>query len=160
MTKYRADDEMPMDAGRLVIVEHARQAKASGAVTSAQVLQLTRRLLDGRAINRDEADALFELDAVAGTKCAEWTECLVDAITEHVVWQSRPTGVVNSEQAEWLLAKFDASKSISALATLVNILAEADRVPVWFLAAVRGRVARHWPSVDAAMAQAAITQAA
>ena len=74
----------------------------------------------------------------------EWTELFVELITDHVVWQARPTGVVSDEQAEWLLAKADECRSLEALAALVNVLAEAHRAPQWFVAAVRARAAG-WP---------------
>jgi hypothetical protein len=35
------------------------------------------------------------------------------------------------------------------------VLAEARRVPQWFLAAVRARAGRDWPGVDAALAASA-----
>ena len=41
--------------------------------------------------------------------------------------------------------------SVDALAVLVNVLAEAHRVPRWFLAAVRARATRGWPGVDEAL---------
>ena len=148
MQRTRREDQMIMDAGRLAIVDSARVAKSRGELKSDQIALLNRRLMNGRAIAREEADALFDLDGGGFKKCAEWTECLVNIVTEHVVWQCRPTGILNAEQAEWLLARFDKIPSISALATLVNILAEADRVPLWFLPAVRGRVARSWPNIS------------
>ena len=75
-------------------------------------------------------------------------------ITDHVVWQSRPSGVVSEEQAEWLIERADACASVNALAALVNVLSEAHRAPRWFLAAVRARAKRGWPGVDAALAAA------
>jgi hypothetical protein len=153
-------DEITPDAGRAAIQDLHRGAQAAGMIKRAQVRALGRFLMDDRSISRDEADALFALDASSCAKCPEWTEFLVDAVTDHVVWQARPTGVLNSEQAEWLLAKADGSKSISALAVLVNILAEADRVPAWFIAAVRGRVALGWPGVEEALAAANLVRAA
>jgi len=148
------------DSGRLAILEFYRAAQVNGALTPAKVCDLGRKLTADRSISRDEADALFMVDAAPVTKCAEWTEFLVEAMTDHVVWQSRPTGVLSSAQGEWLLAKADASMSISALAVLVHILAEADRVPAWFIAAVRGRVARGWPGVEEAIAAANMARAA
>ena len=75
-------------------------------------------------------------------------------ITEHVVWQSRPTGVVDKKQAEWLIERADCCASANALALLVNVLSEAQRAPRWFLDAVRARAARNWPGVDQALSPA------
>jgi hypothetical protein len=76
-------------------------------------------------------------------------------ITEHVVWQSRPTGVVDDKQAEWLIARADSCTSVNALAALVNVLGEAHRAPRWFLDAVRVRATSNWAGVDAVLAGAA-----
>jgi hypothetical protein len=81
----------------------------------------------------------------------EWTEFFVEMIAEHVVWQARPTGIVDEAQAEWLIARADECASVNALAALVAVLAEAHRAPAWFLAAVRARAARGWSGVDAAV---------
>ncbi len=160
MHRTRREDQMIMDARRIAIIECGRVAKSHGEIKSDQIALLNRRLLSGGAILREEADAMFDLDGGKFKKNADWTQCLVDIVTEHVVWQSRPTGILNAEQAEWLLAQFDKGASISALATLVNILAEADRVPLWFLAAVRGRVARAWPNLEPSPATIAASKAA
>jgi hypothetical protein len=61
-------------------------------------------------------------------------------ITEHVDWQSRPTGVVNESQAEWLIARTDECRSIGALAALVNVMVEAHQVPQWLAGAVHARI--------------------
>ena len=105
---------------------------------------------------------MFALEASPALKCAEWTAFFVETITDHVVWQSRPTGVVNESQAEWLLARADAAASLNALALLVNVLAEGHRVPMWLLAAVRARAARGWAGVDvsALVADAQMAEAA
>jgi hypothetical protein len=73
-----------------------------------------------------------------------WTSFFVETVTDYIVWQSRPTGLVNGAQAEWLLAQADAGCTLNAFAILVNVLAEADRVPAWLPAAVHGRAAA-WP---------------
>jgi hypothetical protein len=72
-------------------------------------------------------------------------------ITEHVVWHARPTGIVNDAKAEWLLARADECASLEAMAALVNVLAEAHRVPQWFVAAVRARAGQGWRGVDEAL---------
>ncbi len=135
-----------LDRGRAAVME----AASRGEITADDVARLRRDIFSDGAITRDEADALFALEKAATRKCPAWTAFLVEAITDHVVWQSRPTGVVNESQGEWLIARADESASLNGLAVLVNVMAEAHRVPLWFLAAVRARAARDWPGVDQA----------
>ena len=132
-----------MDRGRATVLEAAQRSQ----ITADDVAQFRRDIFADGFISRDEADALFTLDRLAHAQCPEWTAFFVEAITDHVVWQSRPTGVVNESQGEWLIARADASANLNGLAILVNVLAEANRAPMWFLAAVRARAARNWPGV-------------
>ena len=74
----------------------------------------------------------------------------VEGLTGHIVWEARSTGVINNEQAEWLIRETDATRSLNAFALLANILAEAHRAPQWFLAAVHARA--ETPEVQAALA--------
>ena len=55
------------------------------------------------------------------------------AITDRVVWESRPTGVLSDAQAKWLIERCDSCASVNALAALVNVLGEAHRAPRWFV---------------------------
>jgi hypothetical protein len=141
---------MTMDRGRSAIVAAMRRSE----VGAADVIMLRREVFADGAVSRDEADALFALERAATPKCPEWTAFFVEAITDHVVWQARPTGVVNEAQGEWLLTRADDAASVNALAVLVNVMAEAHRVPLWFLAAVRARATRGWTGVDKARALA------
>jgi hypothetical protein len=130
---------------------------AGGKVSAMDVAWLHRKVFADGEVSRDAAEELFAVERAAIEKCPEWTELLAEMITEHVVWQSRPTGVVNEPQAQWLIAQADACRSIGALAALVNVLVEAHQAPQWLAAAARARTRRGWPGVDEALqiAQAA-----
>lgn len=136
-----------MDAGRAAIMEILQR----GVLLPEDVHFLRRDVFAGVSVTREEAEALFAIERSGMGTCPEWIEFFVEAITDHVVWQVRPTGVVNAPQAEWLIEQVDRTKTITALAILINILAEAHRVPQWLPAAARGRAAAGWPGVDAAL---------
>jgi hypothetical protein len=104
-----------------------------------------RREFATQEISRDAADALFAVEYLGGRKSPEWTEFFADAIVDHIVWQSRPTGIVNDAQAEWLIERADACKSMGALAVLVAVLTEAHSAPEWLASVVRDRAAA-WPA--------------
>jgi hypothetical protein len=140
-----------LDRGRAAVLAAARK----GAIDEGDVAALRREIFSDGFVSRDEADALFALDRATPVKCEAWTAFFVEAVTDHVVWQSRPTGVVNEAQGEWLIARADASANLCALAALVNVLAEAHRAPQWFLAAVKARAARGWAGVEEARAAVA-----
>lgn len=117
-------------------------------MSGLDVAWLRREVFAEGEVSREAAEELFAVERAGIVKAPEWTEFFVELICEHIIWQSRPTGVVNEEQAEWLIRQADETMSVDALAVLVNVLAEAHRVPRWFLAAVRARAAGGWPGVD------------
>ncbi len=124
-------------------------------VTAQDVAWLRREVFADGEVTREAADELFAVARARMSNAPEWTEFFVELITDHVVWQTRPTGVVTEEQANWLLQKADESKSLEALAALVNVLAEAQRAPQWFIGAVRARASGEWPGVNDALRAAA-----
>lgn len=130
----------------------------AGRIQKADVARLRDELANGAGVGIAEADALFALERSARDACPEWTAYFVEAITDFVVWQARPTGVVNTPQAEWLIAQADETRTLNAFATLVNVLAESHRVPAWLPATVRGRGAK-WPCVAAALSAPAAAAA-
>ena len=136
-----------MDRGRAAILAFVQ----SGEIRPEDIAHLRRDVLAAGPISPDEAEALFALETSAARKCAEWTEFFVEALTDYVIWGLRPTGVVNESQGEWLIARADAAASLNALALLVNVLAEAHRVPLWFVAAVRARGSAGWSGVEIAL---------
>ncbi len=147
--------EIGMELG----LEAIRALKARGAVWDCDIELVRRGVLAGRPVTREEADALFEVERANIEKCQAWTCFLVEAVTDHIVWESRPTGVVTEEQAEWLLDHVDRAASLNGLAALVNVLAEAPKVPLWLVSAARARAARGWPGVAEALAEAATVAA-
>jgi hypothetical protein len=124
-------------------------------VTAQDVAWLRREVFADGEVTREAADELFAVACARMSNAPEWTAFFVEMITEHVVWQARPTGVVSEADAEWLIERADACKSVETLAALVNVLAEAHRAPEWFVAAVKARASGGWPGVDAALRAAA-----
>ncbi|MBV8104221.1 MAG: hypothetical protein JO223_06285 [Hyphomicrobiales bacterium] len=118
-------------------------------VTAQDVAWLRREVFGDGEVTREAADELFTVARARMKNAPEWTEFFVEMITDHVVWQSRPTGVVSDPEAEWLIGRADECKTVEVLAALVSILAEAHRAPEWFVAAVKARAAG-WPGVNEA----------
>ena len=124
-------------------------------VTAQDVAWLRREVFADGEVTREAADELFEVARAGMNNAPEWTELFVELITDYAVWQARPTGVVSDSQAEWLIRRADECKSVEALAVLLNVLAEAQRAPQWFVDAVKARASGGWPGVDEALRAAA-----
>ena len=142
-----ARTEVAMELG----LEAIRALKARGAVWDCDIDLVRRGVMPGRPVTRAEADALFDVERANIEKCQAWTCFLVEAITDHLVWEARPTGIIDEEKAEWLLDHVDRAASLNGLAVLVNVLAEAHKVPLWLVSAARARAARGWPGVAEAL---------
>jgi hypothetical protein len=123
-------------------------------VTAQDVAWLRREVFGDGEVTREAADELFAVARARMNNAPEWTEFFVEMITDHVVWQSRPTGAVSDAEAGWLVQRADECKSDESLAALVNVLAEAHSAPEWFIAAVKARAAG-WPGVNEALLAAA-----
>ena len=119
-------------------------------ITSMDVAWLRREIFADGQVTREQAEELFEVERADVATGREWTSLFVELVTDHLLWQARPTGIVNDSKAEWLLARADSCKSANALAALGNVLAEAHRAPAWLGSAVRKRLNEGWRGVDAA----------
>jgi hypothetical protein len=122
-------------------------AVAQKSTLDKQDLSELQGAVEAACLTLEEAEALFRLERIA-LKCPGWGGFFSAVLTDYIVWQSRPTGMVNSEQAAWLLAQDDAAKTLGSLALLVNIVAEADTVPASFIEAVRARIRARSPSLE------------
>jgi len=143
----------PIDERRSVIVALTQR---NDALTGADVRQLRRALFEDEAVSREVAMALFALEQAQRRAqhpaCVEWTAFFIECLTDHVVWQARPTGVISPEQAEWLSLQADAVNSLNSFALLANVLAEAHQAPQWFVEAVQARA--QTPAIKAALERA------
>ena len=139
-----------VDRSRTIISSLIHGRRVSGL----DVAWLRREVFAGGEVTREAAEELFAVERSDAVKAAAWTEFFVELITEHVVWQSGPTGVVDEAKAVWLIQQADQAASADALAALVNVLAEAHRAPQWFIDAVRARTRGGWAGVDEALAAA------
>ena len=119
-------------------------------VSGQDVIWLRREVFAGREVTQEAADELFAVARAGMDNAPEWKEFFVEMITEYVVRQPEPAGVVSEERAAWLLARVDECNSVEALAALINVVAEARSLPQWFLAGVKERAAAGWSGAQAA----------
>ena len=121
---------------------------AEARVTPRDVASLHRHLFADASLDRAEAQALFDLERAALTRCQAWTAFFIEAVTDHVVWGERPTGRLEDAGARWLIDEVDTTRTPASFALLVNILDQAESVPAWFPVAVRARAAAGWPGLS------------
>ena len=76
--------------------------------------------------SREEVELLLSLDRSATRADRSWSEWLVPAIVDFVVWGERPTGLVDADAASWLTTALGAGGTPTKAARL--IAREAERV--------------------------------
>ena len=118
------------------------------SLTAGRVTSLHRHLFADCSLDQHEAASLFDLERAALTRSDAWTAFFVQAVTDYVVWGVRPTGRLSEEQAEWLIARVDETRTPASFAILVNVLDETRQVPAWFEGAVRARAIAGWPGLS------------
>ena len=110
-----------------------------GVVNGLDVAWLRREVFADGRVTRQQADELFAVARSRAAKSADWTTFFVEKITDHVLRHSGRTGIVDGDEAKWLIGRVDEAACREALAALANILAEAERAPQWLIAATRKR---------------------
>jgi len=114
----------------------AKEIVADGIVDAAEVAGLKRRLYADGVVDREEADFLFAInDAVSGNaNSPRWKDFFVTALTDHVLNDEASPGVLDNQEAAYLIRKIKGDGQVDAveLALLVNITAKAKATPQKF----------------------------
>ena len=113
---------------RWALESFINNAMGRGEISRADVHTLRRDILPNGIETRDEADVLIALDRALHDKDEIWASFMVQAIVDFVVWSSRPTGRVDRDTAEWLIASLGCGTGPSATAVRIafEIVREAE----------------------------------
>lgn len=105
---------------------------ADGVIDEQEVKQLRKILYADGIIDKEEAEFLFELnDAVSGkANHSSWETLFVEAITSFLLEDEKSPGVVDDDEAKWLLAKIQSDGKIDDVeaALLKNLKAKAKKI--------------------------------
>jgi hypothetical protein len=99
-----------------------------GEISRADVNALRRDVLPNGVETRDEADVLIALDRALHEKDDSWSAYMLQTVVDFVVWSSRPTGRVDRDTAEWLIASLGCGTGPSEIAVAIafDIIREAE----------------------------------
>jgi hypothetical protein len=105
---------------------------ADGVIDAAEVTKLSEAVYADGVIDKEEADILFELsDATSGKENApEWKPFFIKAITDYVLADEATPGVVDEDEAAYIIEKVSGDAQIDELEQdlLRNIEKEATEV--------------------------------
>ncbi len=122
------------------LTELAADITADGIVDAEKVTKIRERIYADGVIDREEADFLFTInDAVSGAENdLSWGELFAEAIADHVLKDEETPGVVDEDEAQYLISKIQADEQVdeTELATLVRIVTSAKSTSESFQAFV------------------------
>jgi uncharacterized membrane protein YebE (DUF533 family) len=100
-----------------------------GVIDAEEVAKIKERVYADGVVDKEEADFLFKLnDAVSGKENDPgWTDLFVQAISDHVLQDETSPGVIDDDEANYLIEKIKGDGVVDAteLALLVNVTANA-----------------------------------
>lgn len=118
--------------GEQVLAAPVAELAARGEILPADVLKLRREVFHDGLATREEAEALFALDAACADKCSEWFAFFSEAVSDYVVFSEPPAGHVAPDNAAWLrrmIAHDGRVDTVSELDILIVVLEKARSVP-------------------------------
>jgi hypothetical protein len=118
--------------------------KAGATLSAEDVLALRREVWPDGAVARAEADGIFELHRLAREPAVEWSDFFIEAIVDHVLNATEPSGYVDEGTAAWLTGRIgQGGEPIGPveLELVVRILEKALNAPAslksWALAEIQ-----------------------
>ena len=137
--------------------EFIQKTTAKGRISFGDVRRLQRDILADGIASREEADLLIGLDRDIGRVDPAWTDWLVGALVDYVVWGERPTGIVDADKAAWITTALEGGGKATRSARLIarEIVREAQTSHEALVGFAMGG-----PALDAEPAQAGLEAAA
>ena len=106
--------------------------RASGKITSEDVLVLRRHMFEDGLVSETEAQLLIDIETAAGEFDPVWQTLYCEALVDFTIHQAEPKGYVSPENAEWLIAAVTAdehTRTATEFEMLVKVIDAARWVP-------------------------------
>lgn len=103
-----------------------------GRVDARDVVDMRQNVFANGVLCKNEAVGLLAVHANCASKCNEWDEFFVEALSDFVVENVEPAGYVNDKQAKWLMSSISRGKSVASraeLELLITVLEKSKRSP-------------------------------
>ena len=118
--------------GELIMSAPVAGLTSKNRIAPEDVVMLRRDVFADGVVTRGEAEALFALDQTAQDKCAEWAPFFVEAVTDYIVHQEKPSGYISQDNADWLVRTISRDGMVDSrteLELLVHVLEKARSSP-------------------------------
>lgn len=110
----------------------AGQAMADGHISAEEILALRQAGWADGSMDPEEAESLFIANEHIAEPSREWTAFFVEALSTFVVHTVEPSGYVDQEMAEELIARIDHDgrvQTVTELELLLRVFEKAAMVP-------------------------------
>jgi hypothetical protein len=115
------------------IADVVKSILADGVIDDAEVTELRKRLYADGKIDKEEAEALFEInDAVKGKdNSTDWAKLFAQAISDYLLKDETSPGIVDDDEADWLIQKLEGDGEIDAneKLLLITLKEQAQSLP-------------------------------
>ena len=118
--------------GELIMSAPVAGLTSKSSIAAEDVAMLRHEVFGDGVVTRGEAEALFALDATARDKCQEWPPFFIEAVTDYIVHQEKPSGYISQDNADWLIRTISRDGMVDSrteLELLVHVLEEARSSP-------------------------------
>ncbi|MER9371552.1 hypothetical protein [Mesorhizobium sp. M7A.F.Ca.US.010.02.1.1] len=118
--------------GELIMSAPVAGLTSKSRIAAEDVAMLRHEVFGDGVVTRGEAEALFALDATAKDKCEEWPPFFVEAVTDYIVHQEKPSGYISQDNADWLIRTISRDGMVDSrteLELLVHVLEQARSSP-------------------------------
>ena len=75
-----------------------------GEISEAEARRIVNEVYTDGVVNRDEAEALFQLNDQLADRDPVWVERFIEAIKDFVLTREAPEGWVSDAEADWLIS--------------------------------------------------------
>ncbi|HEX8654212.1 MAG TPA: hypothetical protein VF693_03185 [Allosphingosinicella sp.] len=110
----------------------ARSLKDGAAISADDVLAVRREVWPDGSISEAEAEALFELNRLAGDADPAWPDFFLEAICDHLLNARAPKSYIDEAGAAWLIGQIDRGDEAAdavELELVVRLLERALNAP-------------------------------
>ncbi len=99
------------------------------ALSFDDIVALRGYIFETGIASREEAEMLMAVDRSPSAGVPGWSAFFIEALTDFVVWQQRPTGRITESDLDWLVGCIGDQPTTNGKALLFNLVREAHQHP-------------------------------
>jgi hypothetical protein len=118
--------------GELMLAAPVAGLAEKGRITTDDVRLLRSEVFRDGVVTRAEAESLMALHSTCTDRCSDWQHFFVEALTDYLVHQEKPSGYISDDKAAWLARSISRDGMVDTpveMELLIAILEKAKSSP-------------------------------